>query len=53
LSIWKLLGASVQRVIHRSQIMRKMAAGSFAELVRMASQLDIPMARIDAFSTTR
>lgn len=29
--------------IHRSQIMRKMAARSFAELVRMASKLGIPL----------
>ena len=28
--------------IHRSRIMRKMAAGSFADLVRMASKLGIP-----------
>jgi FixJ family two-component response regulator len=28
--------------IHRSQIMQKMAAGSLAELVRMASRLSIP-----------
>jgi FixJ family two-component response regulator len=28
--------------IHRSQIMRKMAAQSFADLVRMASKLGIP-----------
>jgi FixJ family two-component response regulator len=28
--------------IHRSQIMRKMAARSFAELVRMAGKLEIP-----------
>lgn len=32
--------------IHRRQIMRKMAARSFAELVRMASQLDIPIAQM-------
>jgi FixJ family two-component response regulator len=29
--------------IHRGNIMKKMAAGSFAELVRMAGALDIPM----------
>jgi len=29
--------------IHRSQIMQKMAAGSLAELVRMAGRLSIPM----------
>ena len=28
--------------IHRSQVMRKMLAGSVAELVRMASRLRIP-----------
>jgi FixJ family two-component response regulator len=28
--------------VHRSQVMRKMAAGSFAELVRMAERLGIP-----------
>jgi FixJ family two-component response regulator len=34
--------AEVTLQIHRSQIMRKMDAGSFAELVRMASKLGIP-----------
>ena len=29
--------------IHRGKIMQKMGAGSFAELVRMAGMLDIPM----------
>jgi FixJ family two-component response regulator len=29
--------------IHRGQVMRKMAAGSFAELVRMAGKLEIPL----------
>jgi FixJ family two-component response regulator len=28
--------------LHRAQIMRKMEAGSFADLVRMAARLDIP-----------
>lgn len=28
---------------HRSQVMRKMRAGSFAELVRLAARLDIPV----------
>lgn len=31
--------------VHRGQIMRKMAAGSLAELVRMAEMLDIPIPR--------
>jgi hypothetical protein len=31
--------------IHRGQIMRKMAATSFAELVRMCSAIGIPDAR--------
>jgi FixJ family two-component response regulator len=31
--------------IHRSQIMQKMAAGSLAELVRMAGRLSIPTDR--------
>jgi FixJ family two-component response regulator len=29
--------------IHRGQVMRKMEAGSFAELVRMAGKLEIPL----------
>jgi FixJ family two-component response regulator len=29
--------------VHRGQIMRKMAAGSLADLVRMASKLEIPL----------
>jgi FixJ family two-component response regulator len=39
--------------IHRRQIMRKMAARSFAELVRMASQLNIPIAKMHARSENR
>jgi FixJ family two-component response regulator len=31
--------------IHRGKIMRKMAAGSFAELVRMAAALELPITR--------
>jgi FixJ family two-component response regulator len=31
--------------IHRGKIMKKMAAGSLAELVRMAASLEIPLAR--------
>jgi FixJ family two-component response regulator len=31
--------------IHRSKVMQKMGAGSFAELVRMAGALDIPLSR--------
>ena len=38
---WKLGISEVTLQIHRSQIMRKMAASSFAELVRMGYQLDI------------
>jgi FixJ family two-component response regulator len=38
---WKLGISEVTLQIHRSQIMRKMAASSFAELVRMGDQLDI------------
>ncbi len=38
------LGVSeVTLQIHRGRIMKKMAAGSFAELVRMAGALEIPM----------
>jgi FixJ family two-component response regulator len=33
--------------IHRRQIMRKMAANSFADLVRMASKLQIPIAQLE------
>ena len=29
--------------IHRGKIMQKMAAGSFAELVRMAAALELPV----------
>lgn len=40
------LGISVVTLqIHRSRIMQKMAAGSFADLVRMAGQLQIPIER--------
>ncbi|MEJ0037879.1 MAG: response regulator [Gammaproteobacteria bacterium] len=43
-----LLGITeVTLQVHRSQIMRKMAAGSFADLVRMASKLGVPMARTE------
>lgn len=39
-----ILGISeVTLQVHRSQIMRKMAARSFAELVRMAEKLNIPV----------
>jgi FixJ family two-component response regulator len=31
--------------IHRGKIMQKMAAGSLAELVRMAGMLEVPMTR--------
>jgi len=31
--------------IHRSRIMQKMEAGSFADLVRMAGQMQIPLER--------
>ena len=34
--------AEITCQVHRGQIMRKMAAGSFAELVRMAANLGIP-----------
>ena len=38
------LGVSeVTLQIHRGRIMKKMEAGSFAELVRMAGALEIPM----------
>ena len=37
--------AEVTLQIHRSKIMKKMDAGSFAELVRMANKLGIPAAR--------
>jgi len=39
---WALGITEVTLQVHRGQIMRKMAATSFAELVRMGSQLDIP-----------
>jgi FixJ family two-component response regulator len=32
--------------IHRTNVMRKMKAQSFAELVRMADALDIPLANV-------
>jgi FixJ family two-component response regulator len=35
--------AEITCQVHRGQIMRKMAAGSLAELVRMASKLGIPL----------
>ena len=38
---WKLGISEITLQIHRSQIMRKMAAPSFAELVRMGDQLNI------------
>ena len=34
--------AQVTLQIHRTHIMKKMAAGSFADLVRLASKLGIP-----------
>jgi FixJ family two-component response regulator len=39
-SLLGITGVTLQ--IHRSQIMRKMAVRSFAELVRMAGKLGIP-----------
>jgi FixJ family two-component response regulator len=40
------LGTSEVTVkVHRSQVMRKMQADSFAELVRMASRLEVPARR--------
>jgi FixJ family two-component response regulator len=38
---WRLGISEITLQIHRSQIMRKMAASSFAELVRMGDQLNI------------
>jgi len=32
--------------IHRGRIMKKMGAGSLAELVRMAGTLEIPLSRV-------
>jgi FixJ family two-component response regulator len=40
---YKLGISEVTIQIHRSKIMKKMSAGSLAELVRMASMLEIPM----------
>ena len=39
---WALGITEITLQVHRSQIMRKMAATSFAELVRMGSQLNLP-----------
>ncbi len=37
------LGGTKIEAIHRGKIMHKMEAGSFAELVRMAGTLGIPL----------
>lgn len=39
--------------VHRGQIMRKMSAGSLADLVRMASKLEIPLPKISAATGSR
>jgi len=42
-----ILGISEITVqIHRGRIMKKMGAGSLAELVRMAGTLEIPISRV-------
>jgi FixJ family two-component response regulator len=40
---WELGISEVTAQVHRARIMKKMEAGSFAELVRMAGTLDLPL----------
>ena len=51
---WELGISEVTAQVHRARIMKKMKAGSFAELVRMATTLDLPLnpARRHLFRTT-
>ncbi|MEO8005353.1 MAG: response regulator [Betaproteobacteria bacterium] len=51
---WELGISEVTAQVHRARIMKKMKAGSFAELVRMAGTLDLPVnpARRHLFRTT-
>lgn len=51
---WELGISEVTAQVHRARIMKKMEAGSFAELVRMAGTLELPMnsARRHLFRTT-
>lgn len=51
---WELGISEVTAQVHRARIMKKMKAGSFADLVRMAAALDIPahLARRHNFRTT-
>lgn len=52
---WELGISEVTAQVHRARIMKKMKAGSFAELVRMAGTLELPMnqARRHLFRTTQ
>jgi FixJ family two-component response regulator len=51
---WELGISEVTAQVHRARVMKKMGAGSFAELVRMAGTLDLPLnpARRHLFRTT-
>ena len=50
---WTLGISEVTLQVHRGQIMRKMVATSFAELVRMGEQLNLPLFLSPATSQTR